>query len=62
MKKKTKVDFEVVRKLMFSKNLTKRLTVDEVAKKLGCTRDDITKAMREWTSSHTYDPISRKWS
>lgn len=61
MKKKTKIDFEVVRKLLFPENQSEHLNLNEVAQQLCCTRDDIVKSMKEWTSKRTYNSITRKW-
>jgi hypothetical protein len=61
MKKKTKIDSEVVRKLLFPKDQSKWLNVSEAAKKLGCTKNDIVKSMKEWIGKHIYNPIKKKW-
>jgi len=47
MKKKTKITIEEVKKLSFDKNGRVKMNINQVAKKLGCTRGDIRKVIKE---------------
>jgi hypothetical protein len=54
MKARTKVDFSVIKKVLFKKGGV-TMTMDEAAKKVGCTREELTEILVK----HLEDEVAR---